>query len=108
MRDLGKTSNNVISLVLKALPLYGRPAELPRLPAGHHLFCGYDQGMGERLFLVETLGDAQQLDDAYANGGALTIRWYSAPVIFTADEADDHRPRYEGPGPLRYERPSKS
>lgn len=86
IQDLGKTGDSVISLVLKDLRLYGRPEQLPRIPAGHHLFCGYDQGLGERLFLVETLGDMQQLDDAYAQGGALTIRWYSAPVIFTAGD----------------------
>lgn len=84
IQDLGKTGD-LISLVLKDLRLHGRPEQLPRLPAGHRLFCGYDQGQGERLFLVETLEDMQQLDDAYAQGGALTIRWYSAPVVFTDD-----------------------
>lgn len=84
MQDLGKTDNSVINLVLTTGIRFSpsRPEQLPVLQAGHQLFCGYDQGLGERLFLIEALADAQRLYDAYANGGALTIKWYEAPVLF--------------------------
>ena len=50
---------------------------MPALPDGHALICGYDQGLGERMIVCDTLEDAQRLFDAYARGGALRINWYS-------------------------------
>ncbi len=38
--------------------------------------CGYNQGLGERLFVCETLDDMCELYDGYARGGALEIQWY--------------------------------
>jgi hypothetical protein len=63
-----------------------RPAQMPRLPEGHQLFAGYDQGFGEHLVLCETLDDVQKVWDGYARGGALfPPSWYSAPVLFAED-----------------------
>jgi hypothetical protein len=53
-----------------------RPVALPNLPEGWDLICGYDQGLGERLLVCESLEDAQRLYDAYARGGALGLTWY--------------------------------
>ena len=57
--------------------LYGRPTQMPRLPsATHKVICGYDQGLGERMIVCESLEEMQQLYDAYARGSALRINWY--------------------------------
>jgi hypothetical protein len=55
----------------------GRPTDFPQLREGDSLICGYDQGLGEHLFVCESLEDMQHLYDAYARGGALHIRWYT-------------------------------
>jgi len=57
----------------------GRPMVMPRVPQDHKVICGYDQGLGERIFVCETLEEMQYLYDAYARGGALRIHWYSGP-----------------------------
>ena len=57
--------------------LSGRPTRMPSVPSGHSVVCGYDQGLGERIIVCESLEDMQQLYDAYAQGGALRICWYS-------------------------------
>ena len=54
-----------------------RPTEMPRLGPDHKVICGYDQGLGERMIVCESLEEMQQLYDAYAKGGALHIHWYS-------------------------------
>lgn len=78
MVELGKKSEVVGADKLVTLQgIHGRPSRLPRIAEGHKVICGYDQGLGERLFVCETLGDMQQLYDAYARGGALQIHWYS-------------------------------
>ena len=80
MIKLGKKSE--IFGVEKLQPLstpYGRPASLPCVPADHKVICGYDQGLGEQMFVCESVEDMQQLYDAYASGGALKIHWYSGP-----------------------------
>lgn len=55
----------------------GWPTDFPKLRDGDSLVCGYDQGLGERLIVCESLEDMQQLYNAYASGGALRIRWYT-------------------------------
>ncbi len=63
-------------------PLNLRVSELRAMPAlksGHSILCGYDQGLGERMIVCENLNDIKELDAAYERGGALRIKWYSAP-----------------------------
>lgn len=55
----------------------GRPARMPKLDDNKSLICGYDQGLGERMFVCGGLEDVHELYDAYARGGALRIHWYS-------------------------------
>lgn len=59
----------------------GRPATMPVVPEGSSLICGYDQGLGERMFVCESLEDMQTLYDAYAAGGALSINWYTGDDV---------------------------
>jgi len=77
MQELGKKDK--IFGADKLLPLkipYGRPTEMPTLGKDEKVICGYDQGLGERIFVCENLEDMQTLYDAYAKGGALRINWY--------------------------------
>ncbi len=78
MIELGKKSECFGTERLVPLQkVYGRPTQLPYVPEGSKVICGYDQGLGERLFVCESVEDMQQLYDSYARGGALTIKWYS-------------------------------
>jgi hypothetical protein len=81
MQLLGKKSEIFGAELLKPLSLYGRPTAMPRIPQNHSVLCGYDQGLGENIYVCESLEDMQQLYDAYAQGGALTIRWYTGEDV---------------------------
>jgi hypothetical protein len=54
-----------------------RPSQKPILPEGWDVVAGYDQGLGERLIVCESLEDMQTLHDAYARGGAINLNWYA-------------------------------
>lgn len=77
MIELGNRKDLFGTELLKPLDVRGRPKSMPFVPAGCKVICGYDQGLGERMFVCETTTDMQELYDAYARGGALQIRWYS-------------------------------
>ena len=85
MIELGKkaefTAATPFALFLSIQPPervgHRRPEKVPTLSDGWKLVCGYDQGLGERLFVCENVADAQELYDAYARGGALDIHWYA-------------------------------
>jgi hypothetical protein len=82
MFELGKRSEIFGAELLKPLSIgYGRPSQMPSLPQGHDVICGYDQGLGERMFVCESLEDMQQLYDSYARGYALYIYWYSGEDV---------------------------
>jgi len=57
-------------------PFYDRPTRFFTPPKGHKVICGFDQGLGEKLYVCDTLEDMQRLYDAYAMGGATSISWY--------------------------------
>lgn len=77
MHELGK-KNNVLGVdQLIRLDISGRPKQVPILTGHYQVICGYDQGLGERLFVCESLEDMQELYDACARGGALQINWYT-------------------------------
>jgi len=77
MIELGKRDEVFGADLLQPLTIAGRPTRMPSLPSAEHkVICGYDQGLGERLFVCESIEDLQQLYDAYAQGGALVINWY--------------------------------
>lgn len=63
-------------LQLKPINFFGRPTALPPLWAWEKLVCGFDNGLGEKKIVCETLEDAQSLYDSYASGLALRIKWY--------------------------------
>lgn len=52
---------------------------MPTVPEGHSVICGFDQGLGERMFVCETLEDMKELYSKYSMGYALRIHWYSGP-----------------------------
>lgn len=77
MIQLGKKSECFgVEKLQKLTDVYGRPTKIPFLNGDQKVICGYDQGLGEVLFVCETLEDMQELYDAYARGGALSIYWY--------------------------------
>jgi hypothetical protein len=81
MFELGKRSEIFSAELLEPLSIYGRPSQMPSLPQGHDVICGYDQGLGERMIVCESLEDMQQLYDSYARGYALRIYWYSGEDV---------------------------
>jgi hypothetical protein len=77
MRELGKKHEIFGAHLLRPLNIgYQRPTQMPALNEGDAVIAGYDQGLGERMIVCDTLEDMQQLFDAYARGGALTLTWY--------------------------------
>ena len=84
MRELGKKEEVLGREVRGLVPisrLHGRPTSMPHTDPGTDVVCGYDQGLGERLFLCNDLADMQRLYDNFAKGGALNICWYQAQVM---------------------------
>lgn len=78
LAELGKKDEIFGAELLQPLQgIYDRPTRMPHLPEGHRVICGYNQGLGERIFVCNTLEGMQELYDAYDSGGALSIRWYS-------------------------------
>lgn len=77
MVELGKKCEIFGADLLRPLQIYGRPTAMPKLNDKDRVICGYDQGLGERMFVCESLEDMQQLHDAYARGGAVAIKWYA-------------------------------
>ncbi len=76
MFELGKKSEISGADLLKPLSIFGRPTKMPTLVGNERVICGYDQGLGERMFVCGNLQDMQELYDSYARGGALNIHWY--------------------------------
>jgi hypothetical protein len=80
MKELGKKSETFGNDLLKPVNLFKRPTEMPKLGEGERVICGYDQGLGERMIVCDSLADMQTLYDAgIVNGGALRVKWYTAP-----------------------------
>lgn len=81
MFELGKKSEIFGAELLTPLQIWGRPTAMPPLGLNEDIVCGYDQGLGERMIVCESLDDMQELYDNYARGGALNIHWYKAPEV---------------------------
>lgn len=79
MIELGKKSELFGVELLQPLEIFGRPTSMPYLSGDDKVICGYDQGLGERMFVCESLEDMQILFDGYARGGAISIHWYKGP-----------------------------
>lgn len=79
MKELGMKDKIFGVELLKDLTVPAEPTEFPRIPEGHSVICGFDQGLGERMIVCETLEDMQRLDKAYGEGMALDIHWYHGP-----------------------------
>lgn len=77
MIELGKKKDVFGSDLLRPIHLYDRPRVMPTVHGEEKVICGYDQGLGERLFVCDDLGDMQTLYDSYAKGGAVQIHWYT-------------------------------
>lgn len=85
MFELGKKSEIFGAELLRPLRTYtdiqvdsrGRPTAMPHLGGQEMVIAGYDQGLGERMIVCESLEDMQQLYDNYARGYALTLNWYA-------------------------------
>ncbi len=79
MYELGKKDEVIGLKVTDLVPLsdiWQRPTSMPRVGENEVVLCGYNQGLGERMIVCESLQDMQELYDAYAGGGALNILWY--------------------------------
>ncbi|HSI20570.1 MAG TPA: hypothetical protein VLA04_02600 [Verrucomicrobiae bacterium] len=78
MIELGKKNEIFGADELQPLRgFHGRPTTLPTVPKDHKVICGFNQGLGERIIVCESLEDMQHLYDSYAQGYALSIHWYS-------------------------------
>jgi len=76
MYELGKKDEIFGADKLVPLNISRKPTEYPALKEGEKVICGYDQGLGERLFVCDNLEDMQRLYAGYYSGGALSIQWY--------------------------------
>jgi hypothetical protein len=59
-----------------AVGIAGKPLRFPQLPAEHVLICVYNMGMGEILYVCETIGDMQTLFDEHLCGTTVSLEWY--------------------------------
>ncbi len=79
MIDLGlrKSTYGTQNLIKQNWP--PMPTSFPDLPEGHYVVGGLDIGLEdfERLVVVESLEDMQQVYQAYQNGGGSSINWYT-------------------------------
>lgn len=83
MYELGKKVDVFGKSMTDVQPItnvYQRPTELPIAYGGRKLVCGFDQGLGEKMIVFETLEEMQELYDKYYAGWALNIHWYAANV----------------------------
>jgi len=71
----GKAEIKVISITSRPITIYGRPTSMPNLAKGETVVGVYDQGLGERQMVCNSLANMQSLYDSYAQGMALTLRW---------------------------------
>lgn len=71
-------SADIKATVYKLTPLpniYGRPTSMPSIENGQRIIGIYDQGLGEKKMVCNSLSDMQSLYDKYSKGFALTLRW---------------------------------
>lgn len=83
MYELGKKELVLGKLLSDLQPIsgiYQRPTKLPTAYGGRKFVCGFDQGLGEKMIVFETLQEMQELYDSYHAGWALNIYWYTAIV----------------------------
>lgn len=76
MIELGNKDKIFGAESLESLEISGRPQSMPSVSSGWKVICGYDQGLGERMIICESLADMQGLYDMYYQGGARDIHWY--------------------------------
>jgi len=81
LKELGKKEDvfGIVRLSLVQCNPDRAPDKTPEIPEGHSVICGYNQGLGERLIVCETLEDMKQIWGMYAKGFAVAIAWYSGP-----------------------------
>lgn len=86
MTELGKKDEIFGAELLRELRAYndyqvsnGRPTSFPRLQKDEKVIAGYDQGLGERMIVCDSLEEMQELYDLYARGSALRIKFYADP-----------------------------
>lgn len=84
MIELGKKNEifgaeRLKPLGFSQLQTWNRPVVFPLLAAGHKVIAGYDQGLGERMIVCDSLEEMQEVYDNYAKGGALRLQWYAGP-----------------------------
>lgn len=58
-----------------------KPKTFPKLPPGHCVVCGIDQGEGERLILCFSLESMAELQQEYRAGHATGITWYHTDMF---------------------------
>ena len=85
MYEVGmKKDKDVVGTEIKNLALlsniWQRPTSVPDVPQGKVVICGFDQGLGEKMLVCESLEDMQYAYDQYAKGWALSIHWYHGEV----------------------------
>lgn len=51
---------------------------MPKIPEGHVLVCGADQGLGEVMYICRSVEDINYLIERCNMGYALMLKWYSS------------------------------
>jgi len=76
LQELGKKDDIFNVDLLEEVKIFGKPKKYPKIPQNHKIICGFDQGLGEILYVCDTIGDMQDIYEHYAKGFALNIYWY--------------------------------
>ncbi len=97
MTDLGPKQDFFGAADLVPIPLYRRPTELPRIPAGHQIICAFDRAIEVRMLVCHSLAEMQDLDERYAKGYAIKIEWFHGPdagllTPYIGDESPPQEP----------------
>lgn len=74
----GSTKIGVALISQKPITIRGRPTSMPSLQKDERVVGVYDQGLGEKMGVCNSLEEMQDLYDAYARGLAITLKWVIA------------------------------
>lgn len=70
-----KAEIRVTGITSRTLTINGRPTSMPYLAKGEKVVGIYDQGLGKKQMVCDSLAQMQSLYDSYASGMALTLSW---------------------------------
>lgn len=83
MIELGRKSQIVGAEHWPTFRVYRNPTKMPKVPKGHVIACGIEQGgsEGERIFICETPEDMQTFYYEHVTGHTTRIKWYHTGAL---------------------------